>query len=200
MEKLEVTMDISEASLETLAAAIMEDFQEKVQSAVDDCDLDDKIESAIESYDLDDKIQSWMDYNLDVESDIKEVIRHMDLGEYIDTSDLDIENNVRNLMESFSPINACSTGKAAMDIIQSTIRYLLLKDEDFVNDISKAIKKHELIQILDEEKTRAIDAAKPYIIEDFKRELKEYSDEIAKQKVLENNPSINNLTYNAWQQ
>jgi uncharacterized protein YjiK len=30
--------------------------------------------------------------------------------------------------------------------------------------------------------------------------LKEYSDEIAKQKVLENNPSISNLTYNAWQQ
>jgi len=200
MEKLEVTMDISEASLETLAAAIMEDFQEKVQSAVDDCDLDDKIESAIESYDLDDKIQSWMDYNLDVESDIKEVIRHMDLADYIDTDSIDIENSVRNLMESFSPINACSTGKAAMDIIQSTIRYLLLKDEDFVNDISKAIKKHELIQILDEEKTRAIDAAKPYIIEDFKRELKEYSDEIARQKTLENNPSINNLTYNAWQQ
>ena len=178
----------------------MEDFQEKVQSAVDDCDLDDKIESAIESYDLDDKIQSWMDYNLDVESDIKEVIRHMDLADYIDTDSIDIENSVRNLMESFSPINACSTGKAAMDIIQSTIRYLLLKDEDFVNDISKAIKKHELIQILDEEKTRAIDAAKPYIIEDFKRELKEYSDEIARQKTLENNPSINNLTYNAWQQ
>jgi|688.fasta_scaffold09767_32 hypothetical protein len=200
MEKLEVTMDISEASLETLAAAIMEDFQEKVQSAVDDCDLDDKIESAIESYDLDDKIQSWMDYNLDVESDIKEVIRHMDLADYIDTDSIDIENSVRNLMESFSPINACSTGKAAMDIIQSTIRYLLLKDEDFVNDISKAIKKHELIQILDEEKNRAIDAAKPYIIEDFKRELKEYSDEIARQKTLENNPSINNLTYNAWQQ
>jgi len=200
MEKLEVTMDISEASLETLAAAIMEDFQEKVQSAVDDCDLDDKIESAIESYDLDDKIQSWMDYNLDVESDIKEVIRHMDLADYIDTDSIDIENSLRNLMDSFSPINACSTSKSAMDIIQSTIRYLLLKDEDFVNDISKAIKKHELIQILDEEKARAIDAAKPYIIEDFKRELKEYSDEIAKQKVLENNPSINNLTYNAWQQ
>jgi hypothetical protein len=200
MEKLEVTMDISEASLETLAAAIMEDFQEKVQSAVDDCDLDDKIESAIESYDLDDKIQSWMDYNLDVESDIKEVIRHMDLADYIDTDSIDIENSLRNLMDSFSPINACSTSKSAMDIIQSTIRYLLLKDEDFVNDISKAIKKHELIQILDEEKTRAIDAAKPYIIEDFKRELKEYSDEIAKQKVLENNPSISNLTYNAWQQ
>ena len=200
MEKLEVTMDISQASLETLAEAIMEDFQEKVQSAVDDCDLDDKIESGIENFDFDDKIQSWVDYNLDVESDIKDVIRHMDLAEYMDTDSIDIENSLRNLMESFSPINACGTGKAAMDIIQSTIRYLLLKDEDFVNDISKAIKKHELIQIIDEEKSRAIDAAKPHIIEDFKRELKEYSDEIARQKTLENNPSINNLTYNAWQQ
>jgi hypothetical protein len=200
MEKLEVTMDISEASLETLAGAIMEDFQEKVQSAVDDCDLDDKIESVIDNYDLDSKIQSWVDYNLDVESDIKDVIRHLDLSEYLDTDEIDIENNVRNLMESFSPINACGTGKAAMDVIQSTIRYLLLKDEDFVNDISKAIKKSELSAILTEENNRAIDAAKPSIIEDFKRELEQYTFEVAKQKVLENNPSIDSIEYNAWKQ
>lgn len=200
MDKLEVTVDISDASLETLTAAIMEDIQEKVQNAVDYCDFDDKIESGINDYDFDDKIQTWFDYNFDVESDIKDVIQRMDLNEYLDTDDLDIESSVRNLMQGFSPINACSTGLAAMEVIQSTIRYLLLKDEDFVNDISKAIKKAELSKVIAEENEKAVREAKHFIIEDFKRELNEYSMEIAKQRILESNPSIDPSSFNTWTQ
>ena len=200
MDKLEVTVDISDASLETLTAAIMEDIQEKVQNAVDYCDFDDKIESGINDYDFDDKIQTWFDYNFDVESDIKDVIQRMDLNEYLDTDDLDIESSVRDLMQGFSPINACSTGLAAMEVIQSTIRYLLLKDEDFVNDISKAIKKAELSKVIAEENEKAVREAKHFIIEDFKRELNEYSMEIAKQRILESNPSIDPSSFNTWTQ
>jgi hypothetical protein len=196
MEKLEVTMDISEASLETLAGAIMEDFQDKVQVAVDNCDFDDKIESGIDDYDFDDKIQSWIDYNLDIDSDIKEVIRNMDLAEYINEDDLDIENSVRNLMQSFSPINACSTGLAAMEVIQSTIRYLLLKDEDFVNDISKAIKKAELSNVIAEENAKAVREAKHSIIEDFKRELNEYASQVRTTEI--SNPAIITQTVSPW--
>jgi hypothetical protein len=196
MEKLEVTMDISQASLETLAGAILEDLQDKVQIAIDNCDLDDKIESSIDDYDFDDKIQSWIDYNLDVESDIKDVIRHMDLSEYINEDDLDIENSVRNLMQGFSPINACSTGLAAMEVIQSTIRYLLLKDEDFVNDISKAIKKAELSNVIAEENAKAIQDAKPYIIENFKRELNEYASQVRTTEI--SNPAIITQTVSPW--
>jgi hypothetical protein len=196
MEKLEVTMDISQASLETLAGAILEDLQDKVQIAIDNCDLDDKIESSIDDYDFDDKIQSWIDYNLDVESDIKDVIRHMDLSEYINEDDLDIENSVRNLLQSFSPINACSTGLAAMEVIQSTIRYLLLKDEDFVNDISKAIKKAELSNVIAEENAKAIQDAKPYIIENFKRELNEYASQVRTTEI--SNPAIITQTVSPW--
>jgi len=196
MEKLEVTMDISQASLETLAGAILEDLQDKVQVAVDNCDFDDKIESGIDGYDFDDKIQSWIDYNLDVESDIKDVIRHMDLSEYINEDDLDIENSVRNLLQSFSPINACSTGLAAMEVIQSTIRYLLLKDEDFVNDISKAIKKAELSNVIAEENAKAIQDAKPYIIENFKRELNEYASQVRTTEI--SNPAIITQTVSPW--
>ena len=200
MDKLEVTVDISEAGLETLTAAIMEDIKEKVQDAVNYCDFDDKIESGIDDYDFDDKIQTWIDYNLDVESDIKDVIQRMDLNEYLDTDNLDIESSVRDLMNNFSPINACSTGLAAMEVIQSTIRYLLLKDEDFVNDISKAIKKAELSNVIAEENAKAIQEAKHSIIEDFKRELNEYSIEVAKQRILESNPSIDPSSFNTWTQ
>jgi hypothetical protein len=196
MDKLEVTMDISDASLETLTAAIMEDIQEKVQDAVNYCDFDDKIESGIDAYDFDDKIQSWVDYNLDVESDIKDVIRHMDLSEYLDTDDIDIENSVRNLMQGFSPINACSTGLAAMEVIQSTIRYLLLKDEDFVNDISKAIKKAELSNVIAEENAKAVREAKDSIIEEFKRELNEYASQVRTTEI--SNPAIITQSVSAW--
>jgi hypothetical protein len=196
MDKLEVTVDISEAGLETLTAAIMEDIQEKVQDAVNYCDFDDKIESGIDAYDFDDKIQSWVDYNLDVESDIKDVIRHMDLSEYLDTDDIDIENSVRNLMQGFSPINACSTGLAAMEVIQSTIRYLLLKDEDFVNDISKAIKKAELSNVIAEENARAVREAKDSIIEEFKRELNEYASQVRTTEI--SNPAIITQSVSAW--
>ena len=53
MEKLEVTMDISQASLETLAGAILEDLHDKVQIAVDNCDFDDKIEPTDETVEID---------------------------------------------------------------------------------------------------------------------------------------------------
>lgn len=182
MEKLEVTMDISESSLETLAGAILEDLQDKVQIAIDNCDLDDKIESSIDNYDFDDKIQSWVDYNLDVESDIKDVIRHMDLSEYIDTSDLDIENNVRNLMQSFSPINACSTGQAAIEVIQSTIRYLLLKDEDFVDGIQNALDKRKARKLVEDAKNEIIEEAKPLLREQFQMELTQYNDALNAEK------------------
>jgi len=182
MDKIEVTMDISEAGLETLAEAILEDLQDKVQLAVDSCDFDDKIESSIDNYDFDDKIQSWVDYNLDVESDIKDVIRHMDLSEYIDTSDLDIENNVRNLMQSFSPINACSTGQAAIEVIQSTIRYLLLKDEDFVDGIQNALDKRKARKLVEDAKNEIIEEAKPLLREQFQMELTQYNDALNAEK------------------
>lgn len=196
MDKLEVTMDISEASLETLAEAILENLDDKVSGIVESIDFDDKIESAISDYDFDDKIQSWIDYNLDVESDIKDVIRHMDLSEYLDTDDIDIENSVRNLMQGFSPINACSTGLAAMEVIQSTIRYLLLKDEDFVNDISKAIKKAELSNVIAEENAKAVREAKDSIIEEFKRELNEYASQVRTTEI--SNPAIITQSVSAW--
>lgn len=189
-------MDISQASLETLAGAILEDLQDKVQVAVDNCDFDDKIESSIDDYDFDDKIQTWIDYNLDVESDIKDVIQRMDLNEYLDTDNLDIESSVRDLMNGFSPINACSTGLAAMEVIQSTIRYLLLKDEDFVNDISKAIKKAELSNVIAEENAKAVREAKHSIIEEFKRELSEYASQVRTTEI--SNPAIITQTVSPW--
>ena len=177
MDKLEVTMDISEASLEILTAALMEDIQEKVQNAVDYCDFDEKIESGIDSYDFDDKIQTWVDYNLDIAGEVKDQIRDMDMSE-----EFDIEEEVRGLMNSFSPINACSTGKAAMEVIQSTIRYLMLKDEDFVDDIQNALDKRKARKLVEEAKNEIIEEAKPLLREQFQMELTQYNDALNAEK------------------
>ena len=177
MDKLEVTMDISEASLEILTAAIMEDIQEKVQNAVDYCVFDEKIESGISNYDFDDTIQTWFDYNLDITSDVKDIVQNMDLSE-----EFDIEEEVRGLMNSFSPVNACSTGKAAMEVIQSTIRYLLLKDSDFVSDIQDALDKNKTKQMMEEAKNQIIEEAKPFLREQFQMELTQYNDALTAEK------------------
>lgn len=177
MDKLEVTMDISEASLETLTQAILEDLDDKVQIAVDNCDFDEKIESSIDSYDFDDKIQTWVDYNLDITSEVRDVVRDMDMSE-----EFDIEEEVRNLMNSFSPINACSTGKAAMEVIQSTIRYLMLKDEDFVDDIQSALDKRKARKLVEEAKNEIIEEAKPLLREQFQMELTQYNDALNAEK------------------
>lgn len=177
MDKLEVTMDISEASLEILTAAIMEDIQQKVQDAVDYCDFDEKIESGINDYDFDDKIQTWVDYNLDITSEVRDVVRDMDMSE-----EIDIESEVRDLMNSFSPVNACSTGKAAMEVIESTIRYLLLKDEDFVDDIQNALDKRKARKLVEDAKNEIIEEAKPLLREQFQMELTQYSDALNAEK------------------
>jgi hypothetical protein len=106
----------------------------------------------------------------------------MDLSEYIDTSDLDIENNVRNLMQSFSPVNACSTGQAAIEVIQSTIRYLLLKDEDFVDDIQNALDKRKARKLVEDAKNEIIEEAKPLLREQFQMELTQYNDDLNAEK------------------
>ena len=177
MDKLEVTMDISEKSLETLAQAILEDIDDKVQIAVDNCDFDDKIESSIDSYDFDDKIQTWVDYNLDITSEVRDVVRDIDMSE-----EFDIEEEVRGLMLNFSPINACSTGLAAMEVIKSTIRYALLKDSDFVSDIQNALDKSKNKQMMEEAKNQIIEEATPLLREQFQMELTQYNDALTAEK------------------
>lgn len=177
MDKLEVTMDISEASLETLAGAILEDLQDKVQIAIDNCDLNDKIESSIDDYDFDDKIQTWVDYNLDITSEVRDVVRDMDMSE-----EFDVEEEVRGLMLNFSPVNACSTGLAAMEVIKSTIRYLMLKDEDFVDDIQNALDKRKARKLVEEAKNEIIEEAKPLLRNQFLMELTQYNDALTAEK------------------
>ena len=177
MDKLEVTMDISEKSLETLAGAILEDLDDKVQIAVDNCDFDEKIESSIDSYDFDDKIQTWVDYNLDITSEVRDVVRDMDMSE-----EFDVEEEVRGLMLNFSPINACSTGLAAMEVIKSTIRYALLKDSDFVSDIQNALDKSKNKQMMEEAKNQIIEEVTPLLREQFQMELTQYNDALTAEK------------------
>lgn len=185
MDKLEANIELSEESLERLADAILEDLDSKVQEAVNDCDLDEKIEEVIDQYDFDNKMDTWFDYNIDINDLVRDSIRDMDLSEYVDLDDVNIEAPLRSLMNGFSPINACSTGQAAMDIIQSTIRYLLIKDNSFVADIQDALNKHQMRKMREDIKNEIIEEVTPKLREQFQLELTQYADTLQAEKERE---------------
>lgn len=180
MDKIKVTMDILDESLETLSEALLEDLDDKVGDIIDN-----KIEAAFDDIDFDDKIETWFNYNIDIDDTVRDAIRDTDFSEYIDGDDLDIESNLRSLMSSFSPINACSTGQAAIKVIRDTIRYVLLKDDAFVGYIQTALDKHKINQAVEEAKEKIIEEAKPILREQFQLELTQYADAIEAEKARE---------------
>lgn len=185
MDKLEANIELSEESLERLADAILEDLDSKVQEAINDCDLDDKFESVIDEYDFDDKMDRWFDYNVDINDLVRDAISDIDLSEYVDIDEGNIEGPIRSLMNNFSPINACSTGQAAMDVIKSTIRYFLIKDNSFVADIQDALNKHQMRKMMEEAKNEIIEEVKPMLRQQFQLELTQYADAIEAEKARE---------------
>ena len=185
MDKLEANIELSEESLERLADAILEDLDSKVKDAIDECDFDEKFESVIDSYDFDNKMDHWFDYNVDINDLVRDAISDIDLSEYVEVDDVDIEEPLRNLMNNFSPINTCSTGQAAMDVIKSTVRYLLIKDNSFVADIQDALNKHQMKKMMEEAKNEIIEEVKPMLRQQFQLELTQYADAIEAEKARE---------------
>jgi hypothetical protein len=149
MNRLNVTLDISEDGLETLSEAILQDLDEKVSEI-----LDEKIEDAIDEVDLDGKIQTWFDYNIDIEDTVRDVVRETDWSEYVE--EIDVEEKLQQLMRAYSPVTHCTTGDLATSTVKKAIRYLLLKDEEFVADIVSAIDKANTKKMIEDAKSEII--------------------------------------------
>ena len=180
-------MDISEASLETLTEAILEDLQDKVQSAIESIDIQDHldmnqvVDNRIEAYDFDGIIEQWIDYNIDIDDKVSnalpDALSDINFKDYIDSDDfeIDAESEARSLLENYSPIASCSTGKAFTSAIEDAVRYLLLKDEDFVEHIAKALSRLEKKQMMEEIRESVKEELKPLMFDSFKAELERYA-------------------------
>lgn len=169
-------MGIDEEALEKLA--------EKIVGSIDiqdHMDMTTVVDNRIEAYDFDGIIEQWVDYNFDINDKVSDALPDalcdINFKDYItsDDIDIDVESEARNLLESYSPITQCGTGMAFTGAIEDAVRYLLLKDDEFVGHIAKALNKLEKKQIMEEIRESVKEELKPLMFDSFKAELERYA-------------------------
>jgi len=183
MENINVTMGIDDEAIEKLAQKVVGsiDIQDHI-------DMSEIIDNRIETYDFDGIIDQWIDYNLDFDSKISnalpDALSDINFKDYIDTDDfeIDAESEARSLLENYSPLASCSTGQAFTGAIEDAIRYLLLKDNDFVAHIAKALEKLEKKKMAEEIRESVIEELKPLMFDTFKADLERYAAHVEYEK------------------
>lgn len=180
MENINVTMGIDNDALEKLAVKIIESIDIE-----DHIDMVQIVDDRIEAYDFDSVIE-----NFRFNSIITDVIDNYDfdslMTDFLDNnqSGMEIGNEVENLLDSYSPTNACTIGESFTEAVCKAIRYLLLKDEDFVIHIAKALEKLEKKKMMEEVRESVKEELKPLMFDSFKAELERYAAQMEKQKAL----------------
>jgi TATA-binding protein-associated factor Taf7 len=178
MENINVTLGIDNESLEKLSSILEESLKDSLAESIKN-DIEHEI-------DVDDNISNWMDYNFDVEDHL----RNVNMNDYIDAESLeipevDIESEARTLLENYSPVNGCGTGEAFTNAVEKAVRYLLLKEDGFVENIANALEKRIEKQKKEEMKASIIEEMKPLLFDDFKAQIERYAAEIELQKAQE---------------
>jgi|694.fasta_scaffold00117_120 hypothetical protein len=183
MENINVTMGIDDEAIEKLAQKVVGsiDIQDHI-------DMSEIIDNRIETYDFDGIIDQWIDYNLDFDSKVSnalpDALSDINFKDYIDTDDfeIDAESEARSLLENYSPLASCSTGQAFTGAIEDAIRYLLLKDNDFVAHIAKALERLEKKKMAEEIRESVIEELKPLMFDTFKADLERYAAHVEYEK------------------
>lgn len=194
MKEINAKITLDEESLNSIIENIDDVLVDRIKEEISvEIDLDDKIENWVESnLDIDDRIESWVESNLDVEDDISDwMSNHFDiddylcnvnLGDYI-VKDDDYTAIAEDLLHDYSPTSTCTTSAAFTEAIFDAVRYLLLTNSDFTENIIKAIdrfnkKQSEAI----EEQMRKEHYAQ------FEAELLAYSQSVNEAKIINYNP------------
>lgn len=183
---MKVTINLEESFFDELVEKMETNIDnlvdEKVNEKVDDS-LDDKVTYYMENeLNISDHISDWMSSNFD----IAEELTHIDLTDEID---INYDDVAQTLLEQYNPINACTTSRLFTEAIAQAIRYLLLRDNEIVESIEKALDKHK--KKIDEDFLRAT------FRQQFIEELNEYSKAKAiedAQRVIEDIRNFGNTT------
>lgn len=174
MENINVTLGIDNESMEKLSSLLEESLKDSLTESIKN-DIENDIE-------VDDHISNWMDYNFDIEDHL----RNVNLNDYIDDVDIDIEGSAKNLLSSYSPLNNCDTAEAFTEAVAKAIRYLLIKDDEFIAEtIEKALEKRSENKKRDELKASLMEEIKPLMFDEFKAELERYAAHLEVQKAQE---------------
>ncbi len=92
-----ITNEWKESILQDAHNMVMENFDFRTEGDIEDIvenfidnssDLDCKIEGRIDDYDFDYKIEQWVDYNLDIEDKVDDVLRYFDWDNVMDGIDV----------------------------------------------------------------------------------------------------------------
>jgi hypothetical protein len=173
MENINVTLGIDDESMEKLSSLLEETLKDSLTESIKN-DIENDI-------DVDDNISNWMDYNFDVEDHL----RNVNLNDYIDDKDIDIEGSALELLGSYSPLNDCDTANAFTEAVAKAIRYLLIKDQLTVETIEKALEKRSENKKRDEMKASIMEEIKPLMFDEFKAELERYAAHVEYEKAQE---------------
>jgi len=139
--------------------------------------------SVVETLDITNDIENWMSYNFDIESHL----RNIDLDDYVDLAIID--NKAEELLNNYAPSYTCSLGSAFTAAVEKAFRYLCLTNDDFAEDIQRALDKAKKRifekKIIEEQKNYWIQIATPDIIHNYNLQLNEYFKELEIQKAKE---------------
>lgn len=188
MENINVTLGIQQDALAKISELVQENMKDSIVEAVKDDFQDEVTEKVIDyirdDYDISDSINSWMDYHFDIE----DYLRNVDLNDFLDGND--VESEIQKLLEQYSPLSNCTTADLATKVIRKAVRYLLLKDDEFVEDIEDAIARRKQKDFLEEVRESIIaetkDAIRSELRTEFINELNEYSAAVENAKKLLN--------------
>lgn len=198
-KKIAVDINFSESSVEDLSHIISNNLSDKLIDTLKD-DLK-------ESFDLDSEIDEWADQHLDdrvesiiensdwfvgaIRDEVVDKIEDMDLKDYLDVdTDYDYDSIAYDLLQNYSPMASCRTGEAFTDAVKSAIRFMLLKDSDFVLDIQKSLDRQKRKEMINEVRGTIIketmEEMRGALRQEFISELQEYSSAIENAKALLN--------------
>jgi len=156
-----------------------------------DVDIDDLATKIFETDSNHSEIENWVESNLD--SYIESWFRNnFDISDYSNDLDVDYLYEARRLLEMYSPGNACRTGEAFTEAIESGFKYLVDESRINLTSLTKAEKSYLV-------KTEISDSVKLVLDQEFKN-LKDKIKPILQEMIAEsfglavpaNNPALGN--------
>lgn len=127
---------LRDVAVSEIQEAVMDeiDYDKIAESVLDDISYSDIAREVADDYlDIDDiveKVNRNIDY-ADLASEVSDYIDLDDISERV-RSDIDLEDTAYDLLNSYTPANACSLGKKFTEAIADAIGYLIETDDDVI--------------------------------------------------------------------
>lgn len=145
--------------------------------------IEEQIENWVETnINIEDAISDWMRNEFDIDTHLRDA----DFASYV-TEVVDVEYDVRNLLENYSPVTNCSTGSAFTEAVSKAIRAFLHSPYN-VEYIIKAIDRYNKYKSAEE----LAESLKEKHYDQFKKELEQYAKAVESNKIDQYNPFIQN--------